>query len=152
MEQFIEVPFEILKGKTFKSIEGLHKGSFEVIFTTTDGEVYLMRHEQECCECVCIEDVCGDVEDLLYKPVLIAEESTNSDVPYADVPDDLTEYESFMWTFYKLATINGYVDIRWIGGSNGYYSEGVSLLKILDKDWFKQLQEQRSNSNDYTYS
>lgn len=30
------VPFEILKGKTFKSIEGLYKGSFQVVFTTTE--------------------------------------------------------------------------------------------------------------------
>ena len=72
-------------------------------------------------------EVVGDVQDLIGVPLLVAEESSSGENPEGA---EVSEYqESFTWTFYKLATIKGYVDIRWYGESNGYYSEGVSLYK-----------------------
>lgn len=117
--------FKELVGKTIKSIKGLEKDSEEVIFECMDGSKYKMYHEQDCCESVEIEDVYGDVEDLIGEEILIAEESTNRDGPQLDKYDD-----SFTWTFYKLASWKGYVDIRWYGCSNGYYGEDVSFEKI----------------------
>jgi len=71
-------------------------------------------------------DVIGNLEDLIGSPILMAEEVTSENENPVGV--DVPEYQdSFTWTFYKFATIKGYVTIRWYGESNGYYSESVSF-------------------------
>lgn len=95
-------------------------GEDEVRFESTCGRVFRLYHSQDCCESVDIEDVCGDVEDLIGSPILMAEEATS--------PDE--DSESGTWTFYKLATVKGYVTIRWLGRSNGYYSESVYFEEV----------------------
>jgi hypothetical protein len=114
--------FKDLLGKTLTDIK---KTDDELYFTTSDGEQFKAYHSQDCCENVWIEDIEGDLDDLLNTPILLAEEVTNSDDKFGK---DI--YESFTWTFYKLATIKGFVTIRWLGNSNGYYSESVDFCKL----------------------
>jgi hypothetical protein len=119
------VDFESLLGKVLKEVDVVDNDMIK--FVTVDGEVYNMYHCQDCCECVSIESIVGDVQDLIGVPLLVAEESSSDENPEGA---EVSEYQdSFTWTFYKLATIKGYVDIRWYGESNGYYSESVSLRK-----------------------
>lgn len=120
----MDAKFEELKGKTITKIEGMEKGSIYIEFFCSDGTKYVMDHRQDCCESVYLEDVCGDAEDLLNSPILLAEEVQNADGPA------LNKYEeSWTWTFYKLATSKGTVTLRWYGTSNGYYSEEVDFYK-----------------------
>jgi hypothetical protein len=119
------IKFNTLLGKVLKEVV---VDNDYIKFVTVDGEVYNMYHQQDCCESVTVESIVGDIEDLIGVPILVAEESSSDENP-EDVK--VSEYqESCTWTFYKLATIKGYVDIRWYGESNGYYSEGVSLYKV----------------------
>lgn len=114
------IPFASLLGLTLASIEG-GIGSDEIIFKTTEGRQFKQLHHQDCCESVSVNDITGDLADLIGSPILVAEESSCT-------ADHLPE--SGTWTFYKLATVKGWVDIRWLGESNGYYSESVSFEEI----------------------
>lgn len=120
--------FEDLKGKVLAKVE--NHNDEELVFTTDEGEVYKLYHCQDCCESVTIEDICGDLGDLIGEPLLVAEEVVHEqDVNPEGVP--AKEYQdSFTWTFYKLDTCKGGVTVRWYGESNGYYSESVDFCRV----------------------
>jgi len=121
-----KVSFQSLVGKTLSAVN-VHSDNYRMDFVTSDGQIFRLYHEQDCCEDVSIEDICGDLLDLIGSPILLAEE-----VESDKNPDDIEKkwQESFTWTFYKLATIKGSVTIRWYGASNGYYSESVSFAQV----------------------
>jgi hypothetical protein len=110
---------EIL-GKTILRID--RDGDERLVFVLDDGTQYAMYHTQDCCESVTINDIAGDLNDLIGSPLTMAEESSSQENPPPDASPD-----SFTWTFYKFATVKGYVTIRWYGESNGYYSESVNF-------------------------
>ena len=123
--------FEDLKGKVLSKIENIDNG--ELVFYTNKGDSYKLYHDQDCCENVSIEDINGDLEDLVGSEILLAEEVSNYE-PITEkdkrITEEINEWGSCTWTFYKIATIKGYVDIRWFGESNGYYSESVDFIKL----------------------
>ena len=82
-----------LEGKTISSVERIEDE--KIYFKTLCGGNYLMYHEQDCCENVYIEDVCGDLQDLVGGEVLRATEESG------ELED---AYESVTWTFYKIDT------------------------------------------------
>lgn len=119
--------FSDLKDTTIAAIAGGQPGDDTIIFTLDDGRRFQLWHSQDCCESVNIEDVIGDISDLIGSPLLECEEVTNGDDPEGI---DKSSAESYTWTFYKLATIKGSVTIRWYGESNGYYSESVDFCSL----------------------
>lgn len=119
--------FSVLEGLVITKITG-GVGDEEMIFTTEEGRTFQLYYEQDCCASCAIEDIAGDLDDILHNPLLLAEEVFNSE----ENPEGVTpEYqESFTWTFYKLSTIRGSVTIRWYGESNGYYSETATFEEV----------------------
>lgn len=113
-------------GKTITKIDGAEKDSDEIVFTMSDGSSYKMYHEQDCCEHVSVEEVIGDVQDLIGNPLTMSEEVEG------EHKEDEDNFESATWTFYKLATVKGYVTLRWLGTSNGYYSERVDFVQLSE--------------------
>ena len=145
------VDISILKGKVISSI---HTDTNEIddydqlcadesiTFICTDGTELTMQHTKDCCENVTVEDICGDLRDLIGQTIVTAEvvinsstddivtsedKPVNSFLPVYPVAHTMSDY-SETWTFYKLDCIKGSVVIRWLGESNGYYSESVDLL------------------------
>lgn len=112
--------FAELKGRVLCKVEQI--GDDELRFYLTDDHYVKMFHYQDCCESVTIEDIVGNLDDLVGTPLLLVEEINN----YDRVPDE-EYYESYTWTYYRFRTIKGSVDIRWYGSSNGYYSESVDI-------------------------
>ena len=114
-----QISFSDLEGETIVKVD---ESEEEIIFTTAEGQRIRMYHEQDCCESVTVEDVCGDWEDIINYQIYEADESTNE--------GSSNWGESETWTFYRLRTNHGGVTIRWYGTSNGYYSESVNLELI----------------------
>ena len=113
---------KMMLGKTFASVESYSFDHFSdkdlhdiMVFETADNEQFIFCHEQNCCEGVWIEDIAGELNDLVSAPLLQAEEVISS------------EDRGTTWTFYKFATVNGSVTVRWLGESNGFYSESVDI-------------------------
>ena len=128
--------FDSFLGKVIVEIKSCKIESSNMTFIFSDGTSLNFYHSQECCECVEIVDICGDIDDLLGNPLTQCEEVTNADQPTEVVETsklqkslkgyDLSVDDDEEWTFYKFATIKGSVTIRWYGSSNGYYSVSVS--------------------------
>lgn len=115
------IEVEDLKGKVITAID--RKDDEAIFFYTQEGTVYKMYHDQDCCESVYIEDIIGDLNDLVGTPLTMAEEESNSG-------EEGKWGGTYTWTFYKFATLKGYVTIRWYGSSNGYYSESVVVERV----------------------
>ncbi len=107
-------------GLTMASV--VQDGVDQITFNATDGRSWVMYHSQECCESVEVEDICGELGWLVGSTITQADEESR------DAGND--KYGT--WTFYRIGTAKGLVVIRWLGQSNGYYSERVNFTEVRE--------------------
>ena len=108
------INFEQLTGMSITAV--VYKETNESLLIHLNTHVLEMIHHQDCCETVYLADVVGSFEDLIGYPLLEVSETivnTNS----ADM--------SSTASYYNFRTVKASVQLRWIGESNGYYSETV---------------------------
>ena len=117
------VAFDVLEGQTITKIE--NKDDAELIFTTAEGNQYLMYHQQDCCEDVWLDDSDG-LDDIIGQVVRRATESSQ-DIEFED-----DSYGTGTWTFYSIITDKSIANLVWRGESNGYYSESVDFMKCVE--------------------
>jgi len=120
--------YETMLGETLTKIEMLEEREDDVLFYGASGRIWRMFHCQSCCEYVAIEDVCGDVSDLIGSPITQSEEVSGEQPRSAG-----SEYVE--WTFIKFSTVKGSVTVRWYGTSNGYYSRTPSFMVYTPKNY-----------------
>ena len=115
----MSVGVELLLGRI---VTHINNDGEQIDFHCDTGRKFKMYHQQDCCENVSVEEVIGDLDDLIGTPIILAEERSQQDPNPSD--------GSGTWTFYELRTIKGSVTIRWYGSSNGYYSEDVDFCEF----------------------
>jgi hypothetical protein len=114
--------FFTLKGQTIRKIIALNTGSVKIF---TDKYKYHLYHEQDCCEYVRLVKIIGDIDNILNEEIIFAEEDGG-----ANDPDWHTDYnydDSHTWTKYVLKTKNNSLEFWFLGESNGYYGESISI-------------------------
>ncbi len=104
-------------GKTVAEIRGMEKDSEKAVIIFSDGSEVIFYHEQSCCEHVRLVDFECDAKPGAL--IISAEEVADHEFGGA--------YGSLTWTFYKIETNKGEIWMRWLGESNGCYSESVDI-------------------------
>ena len=117
---------ETLVGVVLNYIDTDEKGDV-IMLTTKSGRKFKIYHEQDCCEVVKIQDTEGNWHDLLGKVIVDASEETECDVCESE---EIYCEESWTKTTLTFKVNDATVISRWIGTSNGYYSERVDIAEL----------------------
>lgn len=142
--------FSTLLGMTFDNIVVDPNKEYIEFYTTCTAwgkqkGTFVLTHELDGWEGaeVLLEDITGDLNDLIGEPILRSEEVCSrenlddrdfSEWNYSDKEED-KDSATHIWTFYKLATRKGYVDMRWLGNTcYEHYSEAVFLYFFKEEE------------------
>ncbi len=119
--------FSDLIGKSISVISTVVPGTEVIFFTLYDNSIWKMWYEDGAPVAATVAEVVGDIKDIMDSALLEAESISQKAKP-EDIPEGYDP--SATWTFYKFRTRKGSVVIRWLGISNGWYSEKVNFMRI----------------------
>ena len=116
------VEFSDLVGEVLDTVD-IDREENQILLTTRSGRRFMVYHEQDCCETVAISGQDGSFDNLIGKPIVEARDFA------VDTGDD--EIDSQTTTTLVFRADDQTVISRWIGDSNGYYSERVDIAELI---------------------
>jgi hypothetical protein len=120
MYPYDETDLSVLKGEILTEID-CDENDEVILLTTESGRQFKLYHSQDCCERVYIQEF-DNYKALIGKKIIEVTDEEN------DVSKDY--YDSATETVITFRVNDATVINRWIGESNGYYSERVNFMEI----------------------
>ena len=119
------VEFSALVGEVLDAVD-IDREENQILLTTRSGRKFLVYHEQDCCETVAISGQDGNFDNLIGKPLIEARDFA------VDTGESESDYDSQTTTTLVFRVDDQTVISRWIGDSNGYYSESVDIAELIN--------------------
>ena len=118
------VEFSDLVGEVLDAVD-IDREENQILLTTRSGRKFLVYHEQDCCETVAISGQDGSFDKLIGKPLIEARDFA-VDTGEEGIDDSQTT------TTLVFRVDDQTVISRWVGDSNGYYSESVDIAELIN--------------------
>jgi len=123
-----EIKIESLVGEVLTHID-VDEVENIILLTTKSGRQIKIFHDQDCCESVSIETTEGNWDKLVGKVI----EEARQDEFYNLDPKPGEYAESWTRTNLIFRVNDQTVISKWIGESNGYYSESVNIEEFRSR-------------------
>ncbi len=118
------VKFDVLVGEVLDSVD-IDREENQILLTTRSGRRFMVYHEQDCCESVRMVGQNGSFDELIGKPIVEARDFA------VDTSEEAID-SSQTTTTLVFRVDDQTVISRWIGDSNGYYSESVDIAELIN--------------------
>ena len=118
------VRFDVLVGEVLDAVD-IDREENQILLTARSGRKFLVYHEQDCCEKVQIVGQDGGFDKLIGKPIVEARDFA------VDTSEEAID-SSQTTTALVFRVDDQTVVSRWIGDSNGYYSESVDIAELIN--------------------
>lgn len=117
-----DVNVKVLEGEILTNID-IDEDKRQMLLTTKSGRVFRFHHKQDCCEDVKIVGLDENFTTLQGKVINEVKEEVVEE-------ENMEDYEHRTKTNFIFKTDENTAICRWVGISNGYYSETVDIDEL----------------------